>query len=332
MKTFMYMLVAVSLSIFICLMFVGCATKSQTNENPEETVVEKNIQNIKVGFSQMENNGPWRVAETNSIRNEAKKRNINLIYTDAQGSVDKQIQDVQYLIEQGVDYILLAPKKYEELGVALQMAKEANVKVVLVDRSCAGEVGEDYITLVISDNVWEAQQAGHLLVEATNGQANIVELTGTVGSSSAEERTRGFWQVISKYENMKIICSQSADFFRAEGKKVMENIIREYGERITAVYAHNDEMAIGAIMALKAAGMEPGEDVMVVSVDGEKDALKAIIADDLYATIECTPLFGPILFDVIERHLSGEEIQPLIINKDRIFTKENALLYIDEAY
>lgn len=290
------------------------------------------IEGLKVGFSQMENNGPWRVAETNSILLEAEKRGIELIYRDADGVVEQQIEDVKYLLEQDIDYLLLAPKKYQELGEALQLAKAKNVEVILIDRSAKGVAGEDYLTLLISDNIWEAEQAGKLVAEATGGVANIVELTGTLGSSSAAERTLGFKQIINQYPEMNIIVSESADFFRAEGKKVMELIIREHKDEMTVVYAHNDEMAIGAIIALKAAGIEPGEDVLIVSIDGEKDALKAIIADDLYASIECTPYFGPIVFDVIEQHINGEPIELIYINDDRVFTKENALDYIDKAF
>ncbi|MDF2614419.1 MAG: rbsB, ribose transport system substrate-binding protein [Clostridia bacterium] len=318
-----------SLFMIIIFLMMGCSNNSFKKETRPEYEKDKKL---LVGFSQMENNGPWRIAETNSIKNEAKKRNIELIFTDAEGDVKKQISDVQYLIEQKVDYIILAPKTYNELGEALQLSKAAGIPVILLDRKAKGEPGKDYLTLIRSDFIWEARQAGKLLVEATNEKANIVELRGTVGSSVAIDRSKGFNEVIDQYEDMSIITSQSADFSRAEGKKVMEKIIRSSEKTITAVYAHNDEMAIGAIIALKAAGIEPGEDVIVISIDGEKDALKAIIAGDLYATIECSPFFGPITFDIIERHLAGEKIDPLIINKDRIFTKENAIRYVDDAF
>ncbi len=315
-----------SLLMIVILLMIGC---NRRNLKEEYTSEDKGI---VVGFSQMENNSPWRIAETNSIRSEAEKRGIELIFTDAQANVEKQISDVQYLIEQKVDYIILAPKLYDELGEALQLSKDAGIPVILLDRKAKGEAGKDYLTLIASDFIWQSQQAGKLLAEATSGRANIVELTGTVGSSVAIERSKGFKDIIDQYEEMTVIASQSADFTRVDAKKVMGSIIRERGKEITAVYAHNDEMAIGAIIALKGAGINPGKDIIIVSIDGERDALKAIIANDLYATIECNPFMGAITFDVIERHLAGEKIEPFIIIKDRIFTKQNAIEHVDSAF
>ncbi|MDF2614418.1 MAG: periplasmic binding protein/LacI transcriptional regulator [Clostridia bacterium] len=336
-----------SMFVAAVMMFTmaGCASgeaakdtsKDTAAEAPKETPKEttetkaeekKTLQTIKVGFSQMENNGPWRIAETNSVKGEAEKRGVQLVYTDAQSDTAKQVSDVEDLIAQGVDYIVLAPREYEGLAPALESAKEAGIPVILIDREAKGE----YLTLVVSDFIWEGQQAGALLAEKTGGKANIVELSGTAGSSVAIDRANGFAETIKKYPDMKIISSQSADFSRAEGQKVMENIIQAKGKEITAVYAHNDEMAIGAIQALKAAGMTPGKDVTVISIDGQKDALTSIISGDLFASIECSPFFGPMAFDIIEKHLAGGAIEKKIINEDRIFTSENAEEFVDSAY
>lgn len=317
------------ISLIVCCLLVGCT--NQTPEDKQEKIITS-IEDVKVGFSQMENNGPWRVAETNSIMAEAEFYGVELVYTDAKGSVTQQIEDVRYLVTQDIDYLLLAPKKYDEYEEALLIAKEAEVKVILVDRSCKGIPGEDYLTLINSDHIWESERAGELLAEKMNYRAKIVELSGTEGSSSAIERSLGFRHIIDQYTEMEIVISESADFNRAEGKRVMANIIREYKDEITAIYAHNDEMAIGAIMALKAAGIEPGEDVIVISMDGEKDALKAIISKDLYATVECTPYLGPTAFDVINKDVQGLEIEQHFMNEDRIFTIDNAAEYIDIAF
>ncbi len=335
MKKFFSMLVIVTMLFAIAGCSSGKATN--TNNNAGETSKEttnnasaekKTLKTIKVGFSQMENNGPWRIAETNSVKGEAEKRGVQLVYTDAQSDTAKQVSDVEDLIAQGVDYIILAPREYEGLAPALQSAKDAGIPVILIDREAKGE----YLTLVVSDFIWEGQQAAVLLAEKTGGKANIVELTGTAGSSVAIDRANGFAEILKGYPDMKIISSQSADFSRAEGQKVMENIIQAKGKEITAVYAHNDEMAIGAIQALKAAGMQPGKDVLVISIDGQKDALKSIISGELFASIECSPFFGPIAFDIIERHLAGDEVEKKIINEDRIFTGENAEKFVDSAY
>jgi ABC-type sugar transport system substrate-binding protein len=319
------------LSAVLVLGLTACGSAAPKNDTAQGTDANGE-KTLKVGFSQMENNGPWRIAETNSIKDEAKKRGIELIYTDAQGQTAKQVSDVEDLIAQKVDYILLAPREYEGLAPALQSAKEANIPVILIDREAAGTPGEDYVTLIASDFVLEGKQAGEWLVKETGGKANIVELTGTTGSSVAQDRSDGFKEAIKSHPEMQIIASQTGDFARANGQKVMENIIQSKGKEITAVYAHNDEMAIGAIQALKAAGMTPGKDVKIISIDGEKDALKAIIAGELGASVECNPRFGPSAFDVIERHMKGEKIETKIVNPDKFFDVSNAKDFVEAAY
>jgi ABC-type sugar transport system substrate-binding protein len=287
---------------------------------------------IIVGFSQMEYNNPFRIAETNSIKAEAKKRGYLLIYTDAKGQVSKQIEDVKYLISKKVSYLILAPREYEGLAPALTFARKMKVPVILIDRDAAGKPGIDYVTLIASDFIQEGERAAEWLAKTTGGKTNIVELTGTIGSSVVRDRSAGFRQVISRFPGMKIITSQSGDFSRADGQKVMENIIQAIGQKITSVYAHNDEMAIGAIQALKAAGINPGKDVILVSIDGEQDALKAIVAGELGATVECNPLFGPKVFEVIEKHMRGVTVPVKIVNSDRFFDSTNAKEFIENAY
>jgi len=322
---------AMLLSLALALPLAACGNDG-TAVDASAPADDQGSPKLKVGFSQMENNNPWRIAETNSIKEEAEKRGIELVYTDAQGQTAKQVSDVEDLIAQKVDYILLAPREYEGLAPALQSAKQAGIPVILIDRDAKGVPGEDYVTLIASDFIEEGRRAAEWLAEQTGGKANIVELTGTTGSSVARDRSQGFAEVLEKYPDMKIIASQTGDFARANGQKVMENIIQAKGKEITAVYAHNDEMAIGAIQALKAAGMQPGKDVVIVSIDGSRDALKAIVAGELGATVECNPRFGPKAFDVIERHRNGETIEPKIVNPDRFFDASNAEQFIDEAY
>ena len=287
---------------------------------------------VIVGFSQMEYNNPFRIAETNSIKEEAKKRGYQVLYTNAKGEAAKQIKDVQDLIAQKVNYLVLAPREYEALAPALKIAKMAKVPVILIDREAEGKPGVDYVTLIASDFIQESKRAATWLAKVTKGKANIIELTGTIGSSVVRDRSAGFRDVIAEYPAMKIITSQSGDFDRTTGQKVMENIIQVYHGRFTAVFAQNDEMAIGAIQALKAAGITPGKDVILVSMDGEQDGLKAIVAGELGASVECSPIFGPKVFDVIEDHLKGKLIPTKIVNNDRFFDSSNAQQYIEEAY
>jgi ribose transport system substrate-binding protein len=287
-----------------------------------------------VGFSQMENNGPWRIAETKSMRDEAAKRadKYELATTDAQAQTSKQVSDVEDLVARGVKAIFLAPREFEGLAPALQAAKESKIPVFLIDREASGKVGEDYVTFIGSDFVKQGERVGEWLAKETNGKAGIIELQGTAGASVAIDRAKGFRNAIEKFPDMKILASQPANFTRAEGQKVMENLIQAHGKNITAVYTHNDEMALGAIQALKAAGMNPGKDVKVVSVDGQKSALEAIIAGDLNITVESNPRFGPIAFDTYEKFLRGEQLPPKIILEDKFYDANNAAQFVNEAY
>jgi ABC-type sugar transport system substrate-binding protein len=289
---------------------------------------------LTVGFSQMENNGPWRIAETNSMKDEAARRSsrFTLVATDAQGQTSKQVSDVEDLIARRVSAVFLAPREFEGLAPALQAAKQAKIPVFLIDREAAGKAGEDYVAFIGSDFVQQGRRAGEWLVKQTNGKASIVELTGTSGSSVARDRSQGFREAIQGHPGMSIIASQTGDFARATAQKVMENIVQSKGREITAVYAHSDEMALGGIQALKAAGRRPGQDVTVVSVDGQKSALEAILRGELGATVESNPRFGPKAFDALERYLKGERVPARMILEDHFFDASNAKQYLDRAF
>ncbi|HEY0365409.1 MAG TPA: ABC transporter substrate-binding protein [Pyrinomonadaceae bacterium] len=287
-----------------------------------------------VGFSQMENDGPWRIAETNSMKNEAARLadKFELVVTDAQGQTSKQVSDVEDLVSRGVSAIFLAPREKNGLEPAMQAAKEARIPIILVDREASGTAGEDFVTVLKSDFIEQGRRAAEWLAQHTNGKASIVELSGTSGASVSQDRQQGFADEIKKHQDMKIIASQTGNFNRAEGQKVMQNIIQSMGQQITAVYAHNDEMAIGAIQALKGAGMKPGKDIRIVSVDGERAALQAIIDGDMNATVESNPRFGPLAFETLQKIRNGEKVPPKIILPDRFFDASNAKQYLNEAY
>jgi galactofuranose transport system substrate-binding protein len=289
---------------------------------------------ITVGFSQMENNGPWRIAETSSMKDEAARRadRFELVVTDAQGQTSKQVSDVEDLIARRVDVIFLAPREYEGLAPALQAAKEAKIPVFLIDREAAGTAGEDYVAFLGSNFVEQGRRAGEWLAKQTGGKANIVEITGTAGSSVARDRSQGFAEAIKSQAGLKIIASQTGDFARATAQRVMENIIQAKGKEITAVYTHSDEMALGAIQALNSMGMTPGKDVIIVSVDGQKSALEAIMRGELGATVESNPRFGPLAFDTLEKYLRKESVPAKIILEDRFFDAGNAPQFVASAY
>ena len=288
----------------------------------------------KVGFAQTESNNPWRLAQTASMKDEAAKKGHELVYTDAAGSAAKQVSDVDSMIAQKVDAIFLAPREEKPLAAAVLKAKAAGIPVILLDRNVdetQAKPGQDFVCFIGSDFIQEGKRVAEWLIKKTGGNAKIIELEGTTGSSPANDRKKGFDDTIKGQSGMQILASQTGDFARDKGRQVMETLLQAHPD-VTAVYAHNDEMAIGAIAALEAAGRKPGKDVIVVSIDGEKDALQAIIDGKMGATCECNPRFGPKAFETLEKYASGEQIPPKIINPDNFFDETNAKDFIASSY
>jgi galactofuranose transport system substrate-binding protein len=291
------------------------------------------LEDAVVGFSQSEKEvNPFRIAETQSIRSEAKKRNVKeLVYTNANSQASKQISDIRDMIAQDVDAIIVAPLLEEGMDPALNAAHEAGIPVFLIDRETAGKPCEDYITFMGSDFYKQGKQAADLLANFTNENAQVAVLEGTPGASVTIDRTEGFEKQLKKYPDMEIVASQTGEFLRTKGQTVMEQLIQSNPD-INAVYAENDEMALGAIQALKDAGKDPGQDVKVVSIDGTEQAVQSITTGDINAVIETNPRFGPLAFDTIEDFLAGEPIPQKIIVQDDIYTKKNAQEKLDETY
>jgi ribose transport system substrate-binding protein len=287
-----------------------------------------------VGFAQTESNNPWRIAQTASFEATAAECGWDLIVTDAGGSAAKQVSDVDSMIAQGIDVLFLPPREEDPLIPAVMRAKGAGIPVFLVDRSVNPEVaqaGRDYVSFLGSDFIDQGRRVAEWVIANHEGEGRIIELEGTTGSSPANDRKQGFDEAIAADPRFTILESRSGDFARDEGRQVMETLLQAHPD-VNIVYAHNDEMAIGAIQALEAAGRTPGEDVLVVSIDGTRDALQAIIDGKMGVTVESSPFFGPLACDTMRRYAAGETIEPWVQVEDRIFTAENAAEHIDEAY
>jgi len=280
---------------------------------------------LKVGFAQTESNNPWRLAETKSMKDIAAKCGWQLVVTDANGSNAKQVSDIQNMIAQHVDLLVFPPREEKPLSPVVLQAKKAGIPVILVDRDVDHSVakpGTDYITFIGSDFINQGQRAADWLVKATNGKAKIIELEGTTGASAANDRKKGFDDVIAKHPDMQIIASQDGDFSRDKGRQVMETLLQAHPD-VTAVYAHNDEMALGAIAAIKAAGKQPGKDIQIVTIDGTKGGMDAIAAGELGASVQSSPFFGPLACDVAQKFAKGETIPTWVKVSDRFYDKSN---------
>lgn len=277
-----------------------------------------------VGFSQVGAESGWRTAETRSMKDEAARRGVSLKFSDAQGKQASQIQAVRSFIAQRVDAIVIAPVVETGWEPVLKEARAAKIPVVLVDRGIQVSDESLYAAKIASDFVEEGRMAGAWLAEKTGGTCAIVELQGTTGSAPAIDRQKGFAAAIAGHPGMKIIKSQTGDFTRAKGKEVMEAFLKSERGNIQAVYAHNDDMALGAIQAIEEAGLKPGGDILVISIDGLKTAFEAMVEGKLNCTVECNPLLGPVTFDTIEKVLRGETVPKFIKQQDRLFDQTTA--------
>ncbi len=279
---------------------------------------------LTVGFSQIGSESGWRAAETTLTKQEAEKRGITLKFADAQQKQENQIKAIRSFIAQGVDAIFFAPVVETGWDPVLKEAKEAEIPVILLDR-LVDSPKDLYLTAVGSDLVHEGEVAGNWLVKEVNGKpCNIVELQGTTGSSPALARQKGFAQAIAGHDNLKIIRSQTGDFTRTKGKEVMESFIKAEngGKNICALYAHNDDMAVGAIQAIKEAGLQPGKDILTVSVDSVPDLFLAMAKGEANATVELTPNMAGPAFDALDAFLKDGTVPPKFIQTEsKLYTQ-----------
>lgn len=311
----------------LALIAVGCSGGDASKSADGGSEVKPNTDSGKklvVGFSQIGAESDWRTANTESIRSEAEKRGIDLKFADAQQKAENQIKAIKSFIAQGVDVIAFAPVVETGWEPVLREAKEAGIPVIVSDRRPA--VPEDlYVTFIGSDFVKEGEMAAEWLVKKMDGKAKIAELTGTTGSAPANDRAKGFRNIIANHTGMEIVFTQTGDFTRAKGKEVMEALLKSpTGKEITAVYAHNDDMALGAIQAMEEAGIKPGKDIIIVSIDGVKAAFEAMVAGKLNCSVECNPLLGPYLFDAIEKVVKGESVPKRTVIEDKLYDETTA--------
>ncbi|MFM2483714.1 ABC transporter substrate-binding protein [Celerinatantimonas yamalensis] len=283
-------------------------------------------QALTVGFSQIGSESGWRTAETQSIKSVAQQRGITLKFSDAQQKQENQIKAIRSFIAQRVDAIILAPVVETGWDQVLREAKRAHIPVFLVDRGVKVRDSNLYVTKIASDFVEEGRLAGAWLAGKTSGHCKIVELQGTVGSSAAIDRKKGFANIIDLFPRMSIIRSQSGDFTRSGGKNVMESFLKSEngGKTICAVYSHNDDMALGAIQAIQEAGLKPSKDILIISIDGVPDIFKAMMDGQTNATIELKSALGEPAFDAIKDYLAGKKLPKWIKTQGDLYLPDTA--------
>ncbi|MGN6667448.1 MAG: ABC transporter substrate-binding protein [Trinickia sp.] len=282
---------------------------------------------ITLGFAQVGAESAWRTANTVSIKEAAKDAGINLKFSDAQQKQENQIRAIRSYIAQKVNVIAFSPVVESGWEPVLTEAKKAGIPVILTDRNIDVKDKSLYVTMIGSDFLEEGRRAGRWLEEEYKNDAgpiNIAELQGTVGSAPANDRHAGLMEIIKNDPKFKIIASQSGDFTLAGGKQVMEAFAKTYGKKINVVYAHNDDMALGAIQAMEEAGMKPGKDVKVVSFDATKGGFQAMIAGKINVDVECSPLLGPQLMSAVKDLVAGKPLPKRIVTKETVFPENVA--------
>jgi len=291
------------------------------------------LKTATIGFAQSEKEAnPFRITETESIKAEAAKRGIKLITTNAQSDLNKEIADIRSMIAQGVKALIISPLNSEGLDPALKAAQDAKVPIMTIDRLLTTKTAcKDYIGWIGSDFVKQGERAADALVKATGGKGKAAILLGASGVNVTVDRTKGFKDKLAAGQaGLTVVAEQTADFTREKGQSVTEQLISAHPD-ISAVYAENDEMALGAVAALKAAGRKPG-DVKIVTIDGTKGAVQGIVDGWVSGVIESNPRFGPLAFQALEDFYAGKGVAPKTIISDKEYTPDNATSELSNAY
>jgi simple sugar transport system substrate-binding protein len=313
------------LYLIVALVFASALTAcgGATTNVPDPAHAKKTYNDLVVGYAQIGAESEWRTANTLSIQETAEELGIDLKFSDAQQKQENQIKAIRGFIAQKVDVIGVSPVVETGWDAVFKEVKDAGIPLILVDRHA--QVPDDLFTAFIgSDFRLEGENACQEMITLLNGTGNIVELEGTVGSAPANDRKTGFHTCLNDHPGMKVLASETGDFTRAKGKQVMQGFLKSYGKQINALYAHNDDMALGAIQAIEEYGLKPGVDIKIVSVDAVRDAFEAMIAGKLNVTVECNPLLGPQFLETALKLANQEPVEKWVKSKEGVYRQDTA--------
>ena len=315
-----------ALLLAVLASLAACNSPSPASEPPGGTPggQKKTYQELVVGFAQIGAESEWRTANTRSLQETAQSIGVELKFSDAQQQQANQIKAIRSFIAQGVDVIGVSPVVETGWDTVFTEVKQAGIPLILLDRHA--DVPDDLFSAFIgSDFFQEGQRACAEMARLLNGQGNIIELDGTEGSAPQIDRSTGFRQCLEDHPGMRVIARQYGDFIRARGKEVMQTLLREHSGQFNALFAENDDMALGAIEAIEEYGLKPGVDIKIVSVDAERAAFEAMIAGKLNATIECNPLLGPQFFETALKLANKEPVEKWVKSNENIFRQDTAV-------
>ena len=311
------------LGVFMVACMSDVGFDNQETAVPVETDDgKKAYEELVVGYSQIGAESEWRIGNTASLKEAAEDLGVELMFSDGQQQQENQIRAIRTFIAQQVDVIGVSPVVETGWDSVFQEAKDAGIPIILVDRRAlvSEESLYDYLG---SDFIEEGESAARVMVDLLEGKGKIVELSGTIGSAPAVDRYSGLggYPELSRNGNY---CFGIGRFYQGEGGRSHGGFMRIYGDEIDAVYAHNDDMAIGAIQAIEDFGLKPGEDIKIVSIDAIREAFQMMIDGKLNATIECNPLLGPQFFELALKVVNGESVPKWIPSEEGVFFPEDA--------
>jgi simple sugar transport system substrate-binding protein len=316
----LYKLLAVMMMASLVLSACGAAAPATPAAAGAACAPNCDYKDLVLCYPQLGAESDWRTANSASFKETAATLGVKLIFSDAQQKQENQISAIRSCIQQGVNVIALPPVVETGWDAVLQEAKDANIPVIVVDRSVSADASL-YASHIGSDMVIEGKRSAEEFNKLLPNGGNILELSGTTGSGAAVGRAEGFREALNP--NIKILDSQTGNFTRAEGKPVMEAFLKKYEGQIDGVFFHNDDMAIGAVEAIKAAGIAPG-DLVMISIDGTRGGFQLMIDGWLQADVECNPLLGPQVMELALKLMNGETIVKEALTDESVFYPDNA--------
>ena len=307
-------LLLIALVLALCLL-TACSPQPEENASSEP---------LLVGYSQLGTESAFRLKNSESMREAAETHGVNLLLENANQKQEKQIEAIRSFIAYQVDVITVAPNVETGWDNVLTEAKNAGIPVILVDRMVKTEDDSLYACYVGSDFILQGEAAAQYLFRKADDlgaqHLNIVEISGTLGSTPMMQRQQGFMDAIAKDGRFTVLESVSGDFLISKGRECMQYLLDKYGDEIDVIYSHNDGMTLGAIEVIEEAGLIPGRDILILSVDGEQAAIDLLKAGRLNCVVECTPYLGDLVMQQAMRLAAGEAVERIIHPEEQVFT------------
>ena len=318
------------LCILTAAVMAGCGKKDSAIPDPEST--EANSSGLVIGFSQLGSESAWRLGNTASMEKAAEEHGFSLVVDNGMQKQENQIAAIRSFIAYRVDVIVFAPIVEDGWANVLLEAKEAGIPVIMMDRVINVRDSDLYTAYIGPDHYQEGVNAAKFLQKKAqemepgeDGKIRIAELSGTEGSSPMISRYKGFHDLIDRDERFEVLETVSGDFLRSKGRECMQTLLEKYPDQIDVLYSHNDAMTLGAIEVLEKNGIKPGEDIVIISVDGEQAAVDLLKEGKINCVVECSPMLGEAVMDLAERIVSGKDYPRISRPEETCFTEYDDL-------